>query len=122
MQVATRLGERRIVCCEYSENRMEKQPVLTACAGSDIALGRRDCKAARLLSTQIVSNTRRKLFSSATAQNMICNVIVNAFQQYEQLPSVATAKMKRRTTGFNLAHPPFFANAHDCWGFKINTC
>jgi hypothetical protein len=40
----------------------EKQDVLAACAGSDVALGSRDCEAVRLLSTQIVFSTGESNF------------------------------------------------------------
>jgi hypothetical protein len=42
----------------------EKQDVLAACAGSVHALGRRDCEAVRLLSTQIVCSTGESNFIS----------------------------------------------------------
>src|SRR5258707_2618837 len=67
-----------------------------------LRLGRRDCVAVKLLSTQIVRN-RRKQFSSSTTRHVACNVVVNAFQQYEGLVNLATAKVERRRLIFALA-------------------
>lgn len=63
--------------------------------------------AVKLLSTQIVGK-QAKAISSATARHIGCNAAVNAFQQYEGLTSLATAKFERRRTIFELAHPPMF--------------
>jgi hypothetical protein len=37
---------------------------------------------------------------------MLCESIVNACQEYEELGSLATAKLKRKEEGLELAHPP----------------
>jgi hypothetical protein len=43
-----------------------------------------------------LSENRRKQFSSSTTRHVACNVVVNAFQQYERLVSLATANLERR--------------------------
>src|ERR1700748_2437330 len=43
-----------------------------------------------------LSENRRKQFSSSTTLHVACNVVVNAFQQYERLDNLATAKLERR--------------------------
>ncbi len=113
MQVATRLSERRrSVCCGYSEehrrkNRMSSLRVQAAMVRWGVATARQSG-----FSQLRLSVVQAKAISSATTPHIACNAVVNAFQQYEQLPSMATANMKRRATGLELAHPPMFANPH----------
>ena len=83
--------------------------VLTACAGSEVRSGSRDCRAVKLLSTQIVRK-QAKAISSRTTRHIACNVVVNAFQQYEWLARLATAKLERRRAILGLAHPPVCGN------------
>src|SRR6266481_4985722 len=40
-----------------------------------------------------LSENRRKQFSFSTTRHVACNVVVNAFQQYERLVNLATAKL-----------------------------
>ena len=86
-----------------------------------LRLGSRDCVAVKLLSTQIVRN-RRKQFSSSTTRHVACNVVVNAFQQYERLVNLATAKFERRCTILELAHPPLRETARIHWRFIMSAC
>jgi hypothetical protein len=53
-----------------------------------------------------LSENRRKQFSFRTTRHIARNVVVNAFQQYERLMSLATAKLERRRSILELAHPP----------------
>jgi hypothetical protein len=48
--------------------------------------------------------------SSPTSDALACRVVVNAFQQYERLLSLATAKRERKVPILELAHPPISAN------------
>jgi hypothetical protein len=57
-----------------------------------LRLWSRDCVAVELLSTQIVRKQAKAIFSFSTTQHVACNVVVNAFQQYEPLVNLATAK------------------------------
>jgi len=43
-----------------------------------------------------LSENRRKQFSFSTTRHVACNVVVNAFQQYERLVNLAMAKLERR--------------------------
>jgi hypothetical protein len=69
----------------------------------------RDCRAVKLLSTQIFRK-QAKAISSQTTPHIGCNVAVNAFQQYEWLARLATAKLERRCPILGLAHPPLCDN------------
>jgi hypothetical protein len=55
----------------------------------------RDCEAVQRLSTQVVSNTRRKN-SPMTTRHVACKVIVDACQEYEELACLATANFERK--------------------------
>jgi hypothetical protein len=85
-------------CCGYSENRCRKKLAydLIACAGSEVALGESRLQWQSSFSQLRLSENRRKQFSSSTARHVACNVVVNAFQQYERLVNLATAKLERR--------------------------
>jgi hypothetical protein len=66
---------------------------LNACAGSEVGpQGACDCSAVMLLSTQIVRKTGESNFHLGTTRHIPCSTVVNAFQQYEWLASLATAK------------------------------
>jgi hypothetical protein len=66
---------------------------LNACAGSEVGpQGACDCGAVMLLSTQIVRKTGESNFHLGTTRHIPCSTVVNAFQQYEWLASLATAK------------------------------
>ena len=69
-----------------------------------------------------LSENRRKQFSSSTTLHVACNVVVNAFQQYEWLAGLATAKLKRRWKILTLAHPPKRENARIHWRFTMRAC
>jgi hypothetical protein len=68
---------------------------LSACAASEVRAGVATAGAVKLLSTQIVRK-QAKAFSSRTTLHIACNAVVNAFQQYEGLAGLATAKLERR--------------------------
>jgi hypothetical protein len=86
----------RSISCEYSRSRCRKTGTdYTACADSEVAWGSHDCGAVELLSTQIVRKTGESN-SSPTTAHLACNVVVNAFQQYERFAGLATAKFERR--------------------------
>src|SRR5438270_13346541 len=83
---------------------------LSACAGSEVALVKSRLQWQSSFSQLRLSENRRKQFSSSTTRHVACNVVVNAFQQYEGLVSLATAKLERRWAKFWLAHPPLREN------------
>jgi hypothetical protein len=62
-------GGTRPFCCEYSESRCRKTGIgLSACANSEVALGKQsDCGAVRLLSTQIVRKQAKAISISNDA-------------------------------------------------------
>ena len=81
------------VCCGYRENRCRKNgPDLTAFANSDSARGESRLRSSQASLNSNCQKNRRKQFSSPTMRHIACNVVVNAFQQYERLASLATAK------------------------------
>ena len=85
-----------ILCCEYSESTMLKKSASALSARAAARCARsRGCGAVKLLSTQIVRK-QAKAISSQTTQHIACSVVVNAFQQYERLAGLATAKLERR--------------------------
>jgi hypothetical protein len=90
------------------ESMPEKNGIaLSACAGSEVALvGASDCKAVKLLSTQIVRKTGESTFHLQRRHTLRATLSFNAFQQYEWLARLATAKLERRRPIFGLAHPP----------------
>jgi hypothetical protein len=98
----------RSYCCEYSRVDAGKDGIaLSACAGSEVALvGASDCKAVKLLSTQIVRKTGESTFHLQRRHTLHATLSFNAFQQYEWLTRLATAKLERRRPILGLAHPP----------------
>jgi hypothetical protein len=112
----------RILSCEYSEGSMQEYRHRPQCVCRQRgARGSRDCRAVKLLSTQIVRK-QAKAFSSRTTLHIACKAVVNAFQQYEWLACLAIAKLGRRCAILELAHPPFFDNARIHWGFTMGRC
>jgi hypothetical protein len=69
---------------------------LNACAGSEVALGESRLQWQSSFSQLRLSETGESNFSSSTTRHVACNVVVNAFQQYERLVNLATAKLERR--------------------------
>ena len=69
-----------------------------------------------------LSENRRKQFSLSTMPHVACSVVVNAFQQYERLVNLATAKFGRRCPIFELAHPPPREKARIHWGYLMAAC
>jgi hypothetical protein len=71
-----------------------------------LRLGSRDCDGSQASLNSDCQKTGESNFSSPTTRHIACNVVVNAFQQYERLVNLATAKLERRWPKFWLAHPP----------------
>jgi hypothetical protein len=96
-QVATLLrGRKRSTCCEYSEDDAGRTGKgLTACADSDVRWETSDCGQSSFSQLKL-SEKQAKAISSITTLHIACNAVVNAFQQYEWLARLATAKLKRR--------------------------
>lgn len=116
-QVATRLQEARdhstanTVRAAAKERASASVRVQTARLRS----GSCDCVAVKLLSTQIVRK-QAKAISSRTTRHIACNVAFNAFQHYEGLARLATAKLERRCSILELAHPPLYGNGANSLG------
>jgi hypothetical protein len=69
---------------------------LNACAGSEVALGESRLRGSQASLNSDCQKTGESNFSSSTTLHIACNVVVNAFQQYERLDNLATAKLERR--------------------------
>jgi hypothetical protein len=91
-QVATRLREAQDRSAITVRIDAEKSIGLNACADSEVALGEGATAGQSSFSQLKLSENRRKHFSSPTTRHIACNAVVNAFQQYERLASLATAK------------------------------
>lgn len=80
-------------------------------AGSDVRWGETQLRAVRPLSTQVVGKTQAKenLLGKAVSKNGRADI--NACQEYERLPSLATAKIALKMQRILLAHPPLGVNA-----------
>jgi hypothetical protein len=87
-----------------------------------VALGESRLRGSQASLNSDCQKNRRKQFSSSTTRHVACNVVVNAFQQYERLVNLATAKFERRCTILGLAHPPFGETARIRWGFTMAAC
>ena len=61
-----------------------------------LRLGSRDCGGSQASLNSDCQKTGESNFSSSTTRHVACNVVVNAFQQYERLVNLATAKLERR--------------------------
>src|ERR1700746_2601233 len=83
------------LCCGYSEDRCPEEMAydLNACAGSEVALGGVATAWQSSVSQLRLSENRRKQFSLSTTPHVACSVAINAFQQYERLVNLATAKL-----------------------------
>jgi hypothetical protein len=66
---------------------------LNACAGSEVALGESRLHGSQTSLNSDCQKTGESNFSSSTTRHVACNVVVNAFQQYEGLVNLATAKL-----------------------------
>ena len=100
---------RRLVCrgCNGAEPGTGHDARLRF-ADSDGALGGgRDCEAVQRLSTQVVSNTRRKN-SPMTTRHVACKVIVDACQEYEELPRLASGESRAKTANIRACSSTVF--------------
>lgn len=102
-------GAEDVCCRRYRWPSRKRWVDLTAFAGSDGYAREQRLRAVERLSTQIVDSTWRKYIVS-TAEQRDCNAVINACQEYEELPELATANLGRRCTKLELAHPPQFEN------------
>ena len=114
----------RPFCCEYRESVPDEMASASMrVQDSEVALvGASDYRAVKLSLNSNCQKNRRKLFSSPTTPHVACNVVVNAFQQYERLARLATAKLERRRPILGLAHPPLREMPRIHWRFPIGTC
>ena len=87
-----------------------------------LRLGSRDCNGSQASLNSDCLKTGESNFSSSTTRHVACNIVVNAFQQYEGLVDLATAKLERRCTILGLAHPPLHEIARIHWRFTRGTC
>ncbi len=86
----------RTVRCDYNEAvSQECGNSPSACAGREVSLRRATASSQASLNSSCQKN-RRKQFSSRTTLHIACRAVVNAFQQYERLARLATAKFERR--------------------------
>jgi hypothetical protein len=83
---------------------------LNACADSEVALGESRLRGSQASLNSNCQKTGESIFSSPTTRHVAYNVVVNAFQQYEWLAGLATAKLERRWQILTLAHPPTSEN------------
>jgi hypothetical protein len=85
-------------CCGYSEDRCRRNWHTTSVRvqAARLRLGSRDCNGSQASLNSDCQKTGESNFSSSTTRHVACNVVVNAFQQYERLVSLATAKLERR--------------------------
>jgi hypothetical protein len=120
-QVAMRLREARDPSAANT-GRTDTETGLSACAYSEIALGERTTTRQSNFSQLKLSENRRKHFPFPTMRHIACNVVVNAFQQYEWLARLATAKLERRRTILELAHPPMRGTSRIHWRFTRCSC
>ena len=111
-------------CCGYSEDRCRRNWHSTSVLvqAARLRLGSRDCNGSQASLNSDCLKTGESNFSSSTTRHVACNVVVNAFQQYERLVSLATAKFERRCTILGLAHPPSRETARIHWRFTIGAC
>jgi hypothetical protein len=116
VQVATRPFEARdhSAASTVRVDAEELASALVRVQTARLRSGSRDCRAVKLLSTQIVRKTGESNFISNDATHG--NVAVNAFQQYEWLARLATAKLERRWPILELAHPPQCDNGANSLG------
>ena len=111
-------------CCGYSEDRCRRNWHSTSVLvqAARLRLGSRDCDGSQASLNSDCLKTGESNFSSSTTRHVACNVVVNAFQQYEGLVNLATAKLERRRTILGLAHPPLREIARIHWRFTRVTC
>jgi hypothetical protein len=111
-------------CCGYSEDRCRRNWHSTSVLvqPARLRLGSRDCDGSQASLNSDCQKTGESNFSSSTTRHVACNVVVNAFQQYEGLVYLATAKLERRCTILGLAHPPLRETARIHWRFTMSAC
>jgi len=109
-------------CCGYRENRRRKKQARAHCVCEQRSCAWGVATAGQSSFSQLkLSVVQAKAIFISNVQ-VACKVVVNAFQQYERLPSLATANIWRRSPILKLAHPPLVANPHEHWGFARWTC
>ena len=115
---------KKSLCCGYSEDRCRRKVAFdnTACAGSEVALGKSRLRGSQASLNSDCQKTGESNLSLSTMPHVACSVVVNAFQQYERLGSLATAKLERKRLTFGLAHPPPREKARIHWGKLMGAC
>jgi hypothetical protein len=123
MQVATRLRRARDRSAANTVRPMRRNLHRTQCVCRQRGCARGVATAGQSSFSQLkLSENRRKQYSSRTTRHIACNVVVNAFQQYEWLARLATAKLERRRAILELAHPPLDENVRIHWRFTMGAC
>jgi hypothetical protein len=103
--------DKKPFCCEYSEGPVHRNWHRPQCVCRQRGCARGVATAGQSSFSQLkLSENRRKHFSSRTTLHVACRAVVNAFQQYEWLASLAMAKLWRRRRILELAHPPLHDN------------
>jgi len=102
-------------CCEYSRDRcrLNRQRPLVRVQTARLRSGSERLQGSQASLNSNCQKTGESKFSSRTTRHVACNVVVNAFQQYEWLASLATAKLKRKRVRLEVAHPPLCENGAD---------
>jgi hypothetical protein len=122
-QVATRLQEARDHSAANTVGPVRRNWHRPHCVCRQRGCARGVATAGQSSFSQLkLSENRRKHFSSPTTRHIACNVVVNAFQQYEWLARLATAKFERKRLILELAHPPLRETGRIHWRFTMGAC
>ena len=122
-QVATRLQEARDHSAANTVGPVRRNWHRPHCVCRQRGCARGVATAGQSSFSQLkLSENRRKHFSSPTTRHIACNVVVNAFQQYEWLARLATAKFERKRLILELAHPPLRETGRIHWRFTMRAC
>jgi hypothetical protein len=124
LQVTTRLQEATDRSTANTGGRCQRKwhRPQCVCRQRGCACGSERLQGSRASLNSNCQKNRRKLFSSPTTPHIACDVVVNAFQQYERLARLATAKLERRRPILRLAHPPLRETSRIHWRFTIGAC
>jgi hypothetical protein len=90
-------GGTRSFCCEYSESRCEGIGSQCVCKQRGCARGVATARQSSFSQLKLSEN-RRKHFPSPTTRHIACNVVVNAFQQYERLARFGNSEARAKMT------------------------
>jgi len=115
-------GRQNSFCCGYRKDRCWRNWHRPQCVCRQRGCAWGVATAGQSSFSQLRLSVIQAKDSSPMGSYVACENIVNACQEYEELGSLATAKLGRKGEILDLAHPPARGRARIYWRFTRGAC